>query len=179
MKVNLWTKNNAKKQAVQELNWYFDWFNIEELNCFDVSSQVDEQPRTMHEIILWAKNRARAAYEFWWCDISIWIEDGIIPVPETLSWWTNLTACVVYDWEKFHPWIGWGFEYPKIVIDRVLKTWEDLSCAFKNLGFTQEDKIWNNWWIVGYVSDGKLTRADKLKPTIIFALLQLNKKDLY
>lgn len=179
MIINVWTTNEAKLATVMDLQWFYDRFMIDKLvACAMESSGQDLQPMSMEETIVGAVDRAKNAYNQSSCDLAIWIESWIMPLDQTNTWYLACEVVAIRDGEKSYIGTWWWFEYPKKAIERVLKYGEGLSTAFRNAGFSDE-LVGNKNWIIGVLTDNKLSRKDYTKQILIYALTQVHNKHLY
>ncbi|MDD2487169.1 MAG: inosine/xanthosine triphosphatase [Candidatus Gracilibacteria bacterium] len=179
MIINIGTANKSKIQTIQELDGYYDWFKINELNPIKVSSGVNEQPLTIEETLTGARNRAFAAYSHSKCDLGIGMESGLMKLEGSLTGYVACECSAVYDGERYYIGTGGGFEYPKIAIDRVMEYGEDLSEAYRNGGLTDEEKIGENDGAIGQLTVGRINRKDYQKRVVEYALTSLHNKNLY
>src|SRR6185369_15836364 len=103
MKVIIGSKNPQKIKAVEDLTSIYDFITEPEIFSFEVDSGISEQPMSLDEIILGAKNRAFNAYNLLnpECGISFGLESGITVVPHTKTGFMDICACAIYDGEDF------------------------------------------------------------------------------
>jgi non-canonical (house-cleaning) NTP pyrophosphatase len=134
---------------------------------------------SLEETILWATNRAKEAFKQSPCDFWIGIESWLMPSSQAGTWYFACEACVFWDGKKEYIWIGGGFQYPKPALERVITYWEDLSTAFKNAWFTEDNWIGSKDWIIWYLTQWKLPRKEYTKQITIYALSQIHHKHLF
>lgn len=95
----------------------------------DSFSEVSCNPLTLKEIISGAKTRAKKAFKYSInkkekCDFGVGIEAGMFPVEEVETKFMDASICAIYDGEKYYIGFSPSFEYPPIVVKRVLKNEE-------------------------------------------------------
>lgn len=161
--------NHNKIKAVQEV------FLSHRVLGFCCKSSVSEQPISLNEIIKGAVFRARSVFRD--CVYSVGIEDGISPVPETISGYMNFCCCAIYDGRRIYLGLGPAFEYPPQCTKRVLAEGITISQAF--IPITDKPDIGYEEGIIGWLTVGKITRADYTKHAVEMAKLQLDNKTLY
>lgn len=177
MKINIGSKNKTKVLALEEILKDYPDFKESEVFGKDAVSGVSDQPKSLDETIKGAMGRAKSC--FLDCDLSFGIESGLMKVPETKTGYMDLTACAIYDGEKFHLGLSSAFEYPAKVLDYVFKYNVELSTAYRELGMTNKEKIGEEEGIIGLLTKGRLVRKEYTKEAIRTALIHLENKDLY
>ena len=163
---------------MKELEWFYDRFIIDTLVPCKVDSGVVDQPMDMEETIFGATNRAKNAYIQSPCDFAIWMESWLMPSVQANTGYIACEVTVIRDGQKQYIWVGWGIEYPKTIIDRIINHGDDLNTAFLKAGFSEEFSGEKNG-IMGFLTDNKIPRKDYPKQVVIYALTQLHKKYLY
>lgn len=161
--------NKNKIQAVQEA---FPFFHVEGAAC---RSGVREQPLSLDEIIEGAVCRAKSIFGD--CDYSVGIEDGIAPVPGTLSGHMNFCCCALYDGERIYLGLGPAFEYPPQCTERVLREGITISEAFTPV--SGKPDIGYKEGIIGWLTKGKMSRKDYTKLAVEMAKVQIDNASLY
>lgn len=161
--------NKNKINAVREV---FPSHKVKGVAC---KSGVREQPIDLDEIIQGAIIRARSVYNE--CEYSIGIEDGISPVCETISGYMNFCCCAIFDGEQIFLGLGPAFEYPSQCIKRVLDEGITISEAFILL--TDKPDIGYEEGIIGWLTHGRISRADYTKHAVEMAKLQIDNKRIY
>ena len=161
--------NENKINAVREV---FLSHRVKGVAC---KSGVREQPMDLDEIIEGAIIRARYVYNK--CEYSIGIEDGISRVRETISGYMNFCCCAIFDGEQIYIGLGPAFEYPPECIKRVLDEGITISQAF--IPLTDRPDIGYEEGIIGWLTHGKISRADYTKHAVEMAKLQIDNKRLY
>ena len=177
MKINIGSKNKSKTDALKEiLKEYPDFLNAE-IVCKEVDSGVSGQPKSLEETIDGAKKRAKNAFDE--CELSVGLESGLMKVPETKTGYMDVTVCAIYDGKSFHLGLSSAFEYPIELTKYVLEKNAELSDAYRDLGFTKEQKIGEGQGIIGVLTKGRLDRKEYTKQAIRTALIHLENKELY
>jgi len=98
MKINVGSKNPVKLAAVKEGLQEHIFFENCEIQSEDVSSDVPSQPITANDTINGSKNRAKKAFSN--CNISIGIESGLVPTPQTRTGYVGIVYCTIYDGQE-------------------------------------------------------------------------------
>lgn len=175
MKINVGSKNQTKIKAVQEAVFLYPrLFPDPEINGIDVNIDLFGHPKALKETIEGALSRAKNAFAN--CSYSFGLEE----VPFSKSGFMEVGACAVYDGKEIYLGLSPAFEWPLKVTDLILENKADASQAFKQLGLTSHEKLGAvSGGIIGLLTDGKLTREDYTKYSILMALIRLEKKDIY
>ena len=161
--------NKNKINAVREV---FPSYEVRGISC---KSGVREQPIGLSEIIEGAVSRAKAVFGN--SEYSVGIEDGIAEVPETRSGYMNFCACAIYDGERIYLGLGPAFEYPPECTRRVVDEGITISEAF--IPITEKPDIGYEEGIIGWLTNGKISRKDYTKPAVEMARIQLDNAALY
>lgn len=177
MKINIGTKSPTKVRSIEESLKNYEFLKNSSVKSFRVESEVSDQPMTLEETIMGAKNRAKNAFNE--CDLSFGIESGIMPIPGTKTGYMNVTVCSVYDGKDFHLGLASLFEYPKKVVEITLSEGIEISDAFKKSGLTDEDKIGYSGGGIGFVTNGRVKIVDYYKQAITNALAHVENPHLY
>ena len=136
-----------------------------------VDSGVPDQPVGLGETLRGAKNRARAAFAD--CDLSVALESGLVPVPETSTGYMNLTACAIFDGREMYLGLGPAFELPADVTRLVIEGGMELDPAVRRAGLTDNARIGYAQGIIGILSGGRVTRMDYSRPAVSMALVRM------
>lgn len=176
MKITIGTKNKIKENALREIVADYDFLKTAAVELIDTDSGVADQPKSLEETVIGAKNRAKKAFQN--CDLSVGIEDGLMAVPESLTGFMNVCVCAFYDGQKYCLGISAAFEYPPKAIELV-KRGMDINQAFYKLGLTGNLSIGSAEGAVGILTHGRWQRKDTIKQAIISALIQIEGKELY
>jgi inosine/xanthosine triphosphatase len=179
MKINVGSKNHTKIQAVNEaVLLYPDIFPNPEVNGFDVSVDLYGHPKNINETVEGAIARARDSYID--CKYSFGLEGGLMEVPHTKTGYMEVGACAIFDGEEVHLGLSPAYEWPVKVTGKILTDEADASKAFNQLGYTTHEKLGAQpGGIIGNLTEGRLTREDFTRYSIIMALIQLEKPDYY
>ncbi len=177
MKIKVGSKNQIKINAVKELVDKYDILKNAKVEGADIDSGVDDQPKSLEEIVKGAKNRAQSAFHN--CDLAIGLESGIFPVPDTKTGYMDTTVCAIYDGKKFHLGLSNCFEYPVEVTKLVLEKDIDINEAVYEAGITDDKAIGSAEGMIGYLTKGRVKRIDYTKQAIQMALIHLENPKLY
>jgi len=179
MKVNLGSKNLTKVVAVRDaIKLYPNLFPNAEVVGIDVKVELYGHPKNLKETVEGAIERAKQAFTH--CDYSFGLEGGLMEVPFSKTGYMEVGACAIYDGKNIHLGLSPAFEWPKEVTKLILSGKADASQAFKQLGLTHHEKLGTvKGGIIGFLTEGKLTREDFTKYSIIMALVHLERSELY
>ena len=113
MIIAIGSTNTVKVQAVEELIKDYPQLSSARIYSFSVSSDISEQPLSLDEIILGAKNRARNAYERCeGCHYSFGIESGLFQANGTQTGFLEACICCIHDGSNNYIGLSCGFEIP-------------------------------------------------------------------
>lgn len=178
MRISVGSLNPVKIKAVNEISELV--FNNQKIDIFgiDVSSGVSKQPLSLEEIVIGARNRAKNAMLATNSDLAIGLEAGIIKVPYTLTGWIDYAYCAILDKKGTYT-MGSspGFEYPPIVIHRVLNENMEVGDVFDDL--VKEKNVKQKQGAIGVLSHGLYNRLEFLKAAVLMAFvprLEKNRK---
>ncbi len=179
MKINVGSKNKTKIIAVQEaVALYPTLFPNPQVVGVDAAVELHGHPRNIQETIQGAIQRAKKAFGD--CAYSYGLEGGLIEVPLTRTGYMEVGACAIYNGHETYLGLSPAFEWPPQVNEMILRGEADASQAFHKLGFTHHDKLGAiDGGIIGHLSSQRLTREDFTRYSIIMALVQLERPDLY
>ncbi|MEO2117068.1 MAG: inosine/xanthosine triphosphatase [Methanocaldococcus sp.] len=163
--------NPVKIEAVKE--GFEKVLGAVEVVGVDVISGVSSHPIGLEETYLGALNRAKNAFEKVQCTYAVGIEAGLIKVGEH---YIDIHVCVVFDGVKETVGLSQGFEYPKIVAEKVLEGVEGGKIAEKISGIKD---IGKNIGLIGYLTDNNITRKDLCRESVIMALIPRMVKNAY
>ena len=161
--------NKNKINAVKEV---FLSTRVEGKTCI---SGVRDQPLSLEETIKGAIFRARSVFED--CDLSVGIEDGIAEVPGTKSGYMNFCCCAIFDGREIFLGLGPAFEYPPQCTKRVLDEGITISEAF--LPISGKPTIGYEEGIIGWLTNGRISRKDYTKHAIEMAKIRIDNAVLY
>ncbi len=172
VRVVVGSKNPTKIEGAKLA--FKQYFNEVEVVGVEVSTSVSPQPFDA-ETIRGAIERAKRAYstEF---DFSVGIEAGLFSFEHTISGYLDFQVAAVYDGEKCSLGFGPGFEYPKSVVEEVLKGKEvgevmEKVSGIKNLG--------KRLGAVHYLSKGAISRTDLSRISVTMALIPFINREMY
>ena len=178
MKINVGSKNKTKLQSVIDaVSLYPKLFPSAEIVGVDVVVEEFGHPKNLDETVRGAIARAKNAYPGG--DYSFGLEGGLMEVPHTKSGFMEVGACAVYDGKNIVLGLSPAFEWPKGVTELILEGKADGSQACRQLGITEHEKIGEEGGIIKLLTHGKMVRQDYTKLSIMMALVQLEKPELY
>ncbi len=179
MHIHVGSKNPTKVQAVKDaLALYPNLFPNPEIIGVEVNVALFGHPKSIKETVEGAVERAKKAFRN--CEYSFGIEGGLMEVPYSETGFMEIGACAIFDGNTFHLGLGPAFEWPKKVTDLIVRGKADASQAFKHLGLTHHEKLGAvQGGIIGYLTDGRVTREDFTKYSIIMALIHLEKPEYF
>jgi inosine/xanthosine triphosphatase len=179
MKVHVGSKNKTKIQAVKDaLVLYPNLFPNPQIKGIDVTVELFGHPKNLQETIEGAIQRAKQAFTN--CDISFGIEGGLLEVPYTRTGFMETGICAIYDGKNIYLGMGPAYEWPPEVIKLIRSGKADGSKAFKDLGYTHHEKLGaEKGGITGFLTHGRLTRENFTAYSVIMALIQVERPQLY
>ncbi len=179
MKIHVGSKNKTKVQAVIDVvKLYPNLFSEAEVIGMEVEIDLFGHPKNVQQTIDGAIERAKMAFID--CTYSFGLEGGLIEVPHAKTGYMEVGACAVYDGKEICLGLSPAFEWPPKVSEMIISGEADASQAFYNLGLTEHQKLGAvDGGIIGYLTNGRLTREDFTKYSIIMALIQLERPELY
>ncbi len=155
----------------------YDFLSDAVVYSIAASSDVSDQPKSLNETILGAKNRAKNALVN--CDYSFGIESGIMQVPHTKSNYMNVCACAIYNGSDYYIGLSSAFECPPEIIKLVLEENIEIDSAFYKSKITKDPEIGRSQGAVGVLTKGRLMRKEYIKQAIIMALILFENQELY
>lgn len=179
MKLHVGSKNQTKVQAVTDaVLLYPKLFPNPEIIGIDVTVELFGHPKNLKETIEGAVERAKNAFSD--CEYSFGIEGGLMEVPYANSGFMETSVCAIYDGKNIYLGLGPAHPWPPNVIKMILSGEADGSKAFNKLGYTSHEKLGAlPGGITGFLTDRRVTREDFIKYSIIMALIQLEKPELF
>jgi inosine/xanthosine triphosphatase len=179
MKINVGSKNPVKIAAVRDaVRLYPKLFPDAKIVGIDIDSGTFGHPKNLKETVEGAIDRAKKAFTD--CSYSFGLEGGLLEVPLTKTGYMEVGACAVYDGKNICLGLSPACEWPKEVAKLILSGKADGSQAFKQLGLTEHKKMGAvEGGIIGFLTKGRLTREEQTKQSIIMALIQLERSELY
>lgn len=173
MKVGVGSRNPVKIEATQNiLRKIYSQVKVEGVN---VQSGVSEQPIGLTETIKGAINRSKNAFQSKY-DLTVGIESGLLPTPQTITGYVDLQWCAVYDGKKTTLGVSSGFEYPPLVIKEVLKGKEVGEVMDKLTGVK---KLGQKMGAISYLSHGMLDRLGNTEQCVLMAMIPRLNKEVY
>lgn len=179
MKIAIGSKNRGKVAAVKDALMKYERFCDAEFVSVDVDSAVSSQPIGLDETIVGAKNRARAAFAAGQVDYGFGLESGIFIVPHTKSDYMDTTACAIFDGKNFHIGLSSCFEYPKVLLDKVLKEGKEISDGALELGFAEDRSFREGAGMIGVLTKGVIDRKIYSEQAVYTALIHLLNGEFY
>lgn len=173
IKIVVGSKNPMKLKATQNvLEHIYPQLNV---TAKHVDSGVPDQPIGLDITIQGAINRAQNAFsdEF---DLSVGIESGLLEVPHSITGYLDLQWCALYDGEKTTLGVSAGFEYPPLVIEKVLEGMEVGDVMDKITGV---DKLGQKTGAVSHLSKGLLDRTGNTEQCVLMAMIPRMNEELY
>ena len=167
--VTVGSTNPVKLQAVQAS--FSAYFPKEDFHFQDRAavSGVEAQPFSLDEIIQGAKNRAQLAVQA--SDFGVGLEGGLFPCASSNSGYFEITACAIYDGQRFAVGLSSAFEHPQAVIDLVRQRGVTISTAYYLAGLTTNTCIGAAEGAIGLLSQGRLTRNEYSQQAVFCALV--------
>lgn len=179
MNINVGSKNPQKVGAVEELAAVYDIWQGAEIVGFGVSSAVSDQPLSLEETVRGAINRAKAAFGERECVYAVGLESGLMEIPYTKSGYMDFCACAIYDGANIHLGFSSCFEYPPKVVQLVKERGLEIDGAVRELGITDNPRIGYAEGMIGYLTQGRVSRKEYTKQSIQMALIHLENKEWY
>lgn len=171
MLIRVGSKNPVKLAAIATV--MRERFPTAVFESVAVNSEVSDQPLGLEETLCGAKNRARAAFAVAPCDLSVALESGLVPVPQTRTGYMNLTACAIFDGQDIYVGLGPAFELPAEVTHLVVQEGMELDPAVRQAGLTDNNRIGYAQGLIGILSQGRVTREDYSRPAVSMALVAM------
>ncbi len=168
------SKNRAKLKAVEKA--FARYYKNFEVIGIEVNSGVGKQPVSLEGIVKGAENRARQAWKKTKCDFSVGIEAGIFKVPGTKTGYMDTGAAAIFDGKQIHLGLTPCFEYPKIVIEKVLNEGKEVSEAFRE---KCKDYEKDEMGVIGRLTKGAVPRHLFNEMALLMALAPIVNKEYY
>ena len=162
-----------------------------EVDGVEVESGVADQPVGFDEILLGARNRARAAFAVGGCDLAAGIEDGLVTLPDVddiagpTAATLNLGCAWLTDGRRESFGLSSGFGYPDACAQRALRERAPIGEVFDELWRAREPDalaagpsgagVGN----IGRLTLGVLTRAEYGRHAVVCAFVRYLHPDLY
>jgi len=169
--------NPVKVVAVIDVLQEYLIFHGAEVCGEEVSSGVASHPRSLEETVSGARNRAR---NVWREGIyGVGIESGMMAVPETITGFMDVCACIIFDGKNQSLGLSSAFEYPPVITKMIMKDMDDANEAFYKSKLTSNNKIGSYEGTVSLLTEGKLNRKEYTKQAIHMALIPFVKQELF
>ena len=108
------------------------------------------------------------------CNFGVGIEAGMYEVKDVPTGYMDCSICAIYDGEEYYIGVSPSFEYPEVVVDRVLKGEE--------IGF-MEDLFGNSGkgrkGVIGTLTRERVCRDELEEYGVIMALNRIVSKEIY
>lgn len=179
MKIIVGSKNPQKIKAVEELVQIYEFINGSQVLSIEVDSGISDQPKTLDEIILGAKNRAQNSFNADSVDCAFGIESGITPIPHTKTGYMDFCVCAIYDGLDFYLGLSGGFEPPTEVVRLMNSEGMNMSEAVKNAKLTDHEYVGYAEGLIGILTNSKIDRLIYTKQAVQMALVRFENKHLY
>jgi inosine/xanthosine triphosphatase len=173
MKVYVGSRNPVKLRATR--NVLEKLYPQLEVEAKHVDSGVPDQPIGLEVTIQGAINRARNAFLEGF-DLSVGIESGLLDVPHSITGYVDLQWCAIYDGEKTTLGVSAGFEYPPLVIEKVLEGMEVGDVMDEVTGV---DKLGQKTGAVSHLSKGLLDRTGNTEQCVLMAMIPRMNEGVY
>jgi len=173
MKIKIGSMNKSKIEAVEEILRDYPHLAQAEVIGIEVESGVANQPKSLEEVVLGAKNRARNVFSG--CDYSIGLEAGLMAVPGTKSGYMDVTVCAIYNGQEFYLGLSSAWEFPNpAIMKTIIDDGLDMSQAVNKHGLTNNPAIGSEEGAIGILTKGRMTRKDYTKQALRTALIHLD-----
>mmetsp|Transcript_9166 Transcript_9166/g.20577 ORF Transcript_9166/g.20577 Transcript_9166/m.20577 type:complete len:215 (-) Transcript_9166:239-883(-) len=177
LKVVVGTTNQCKVAAVQAAIQRYPDLAGASVVAVKVPSGVADQPKTMEETQLGARNRAQAAVKEIDGDVGLGIESGLF---ELSGAWYDV--CFVALYNKAEGTLRYGlscaFEIPPPAMERV-RAGRDLTQACNDIGITDNPQLGEAGGLIGILSDGRVTRQAYTEQALESAFMPYRKSRWY
>jgi inosine/xanthosine triphosphatase len=176
MLIAIGSNNIAKVEALEETLKGYSIFKETpaKIVSFSVPSGVSDQPLSMQETIVGAKNRAKNSFEACKdCSYGFGIESGLIDAPGTQTGFFHVSVCAIYNGKDYSIGLSTGFEVPPSILSLVTDQRKDLSEACLQSGISTNVLIGSQEGLVGILTSGRIDRKEYSKQAIKSALIQL------
>lgn len=108
------------------------------------------------------------------CNFGVGIEAGMYKVPEVETGYMDASICAIYDGKNYYIGFSPSFEYPKTVVERVIKG-EELGYMEDIFGSTAKGRK----GAIGVLTGGRVYRDELEEYAVIMALTKIVSKDVY
>jgi len=173
LKVAVGSTNPVKISAVK--NVFSKIYKDVEVISVAVDSRVRSEPFDS-EIARGAVERAKQAFSSN-AEFSAGIEAGLVKNPFARSGFLDVQYCAIYDGERITIGCGAGFEYPSIVIKKVLRDKKEVGEVMEEL--TGIKQIGETTGSIGYLTKGMIDRITLTEQAILMALIPRLNAEIY
>ncbi len=174
MIVAVGSKSPAKIKAVEKA--FARYFKEFEIKGFSVKSGVSDQPQSLDETIKGAENRAKRAWEKEKCDYSVGVEAGIFKVQGTKTGYLDAAAIAIFDGKQIHLGLTPAFEYPKVVVDKIINEGKEVSDVFLE---EWDENAKDELGAIGRLTKKEVPRSLLQEMGVIMALAPIVNKEYY
>jgi inosine/xanthosine triphosphatase len=172
--------NTVKVQAVEEIIKEYPVLEAAKIVSTSTVSGVSEQPLSLEETILGAKNRAKNAFDLSQpCQYGIGIEGGLCASPGTRTGFMMINICSIFDGTNHHIGFTSGYEVPPQILEHILNQKMDLSQACFHSGITSKAKVGASEGLIGILTLGRIDRKQYMKECIRMAFVQVENSSWY
>ncbi|WP_457742176.1 inosine/xanthosine triphosphatase [Thermococcus sp.] len=176
MRIAVGSTNPTKVRAVENVMRRI--YGDVEVFGVEVDSGVPDQPIGIEEIVRGAMNRARNALEKSKADLGVGIEAGIYSFPNTITGYLDVQVCAIASPDGLitigH---GPGFEYPPVVIERILNEGIEAGIAMGEL--VNDPELKRKVGAIGVLSKGLLTRTELNEIAVLMAMIPRLNEELF
>ncbi|WP_456468798.1 inosine/xanthosine triphosphatase [Archaeoglobus sp.] len=172
MKVVVGSTNPTKVEGAKLA--FEQYFEDVEVESVEIKTTVSPQPFD-DDTIKGAIERAVKCYsaEF---DFSVGIEAGLFRFEGTISGYIDFQVAAIYNGQVYTLGFGPGFEYPKSVVDEVMKGKEVGEVMSRLSGI---ENLGRKVGAVHYLSKGKISRSELSRLAVTMALIPWLNRELY
>lgn len=168
MRIAVGSTNPTKVKAVENVMRRI--YGDVEVIGVEVDTGVPDQPIGIEEIARGAINRAKSALEKANADLGVGIEAGIYSFPGTLTGYLDVQVCAIVSPDGVitigH---GPGFEYPPVVIEKVLNDGVEVGIAMGEL--VDDPELKKKIGAIGVLSKGLLPRTELNEIAVLMAMI--------
>ena len=108
------------------------------------------------------------------CNYGVGIEAGMYEVKEVETGYMDASICAIYDGKDYYIGFSPSFEYPKTVVERVLKG-EELGLMEDIFGNTAKGRK----GAIGVLTSGRVYRSELEEYAVLMALTKIVSKEIY
>jgi len=176
MRIAVGSTNPTKVKAVENVMKRI--YGDVEVFGVEVESGVPDQPIGLEEIARGAINRAKMALEKTSAELGVGIEAGIYQFPKTLTGYLDIQVCAVASPDgRITIGHGPGFEYPPVVIERILN--EGVEAGIAMGGLVNDLELKKKIGAIGVLSKGLLTRTELNEIAVLMAMIPRLNRGLF